>query len=79
MTAYSHRLLASPTKPQKQLPVARPALLLIPPSVMTSTAFAAALRQGRALLLYENPGSPNTKIAARPFSSTVICDRKTCR
>ena len=73
MTAYSQRLLGSPNKPQKQEPVARPALQLTPPSLMMSVACAAAFTQGSVWLLCEKPGSPNTKIAARPFSSTVIC------
>mmetsp|Transcript_2970 Transcript_2970/g.5364 ORF Transcript_2970/g.5364 Transcript_2970/m.5364 type:complete len:218 (-) Transcript_2970:898-1551(-) len=72
ITAYSHRILGSPTRPQKQCPVVMPAVPRTPAAVMWRSTFCAATMQGTLCLWLVYPGSPNTKIMAKPLSSIVI-------
>mmetsp|Transcript_24261 Transcript_24261/g.67462 ORF Transcript_24261/g.67462 Transcript_24261/m.67462 type:complete len:210 (-) Transcript_24261:152-781(-) len=72
ITAYSHRILGSPTTPQKHVPMAIPAVPGIPAAAIRLSTLRAATMQGVHCWLLPYPGSPNTNIIASPLSSTVI-------
>mmetsp|Transcript_39460 Transcript_39460/g.93606 ORF Transcript_39460/g.93606 Transcript_39460/m.93606 type:complete len:202 (+) Transcript_39460:802-1407(+) len=73
MTVYSHLVAGLPTIPQKQEPLASPAVkeTSAPSSRPEENTSVAARRHCIEWWFLTGPGSPKTKIAARPFSSTV--------